>query len=88
MALASFCLWIKVSANPAFRFAKLWKSVEQLQHFDSKAYCFVMCGLGFSDDLTYHWPIAGNYSRHLEDNMNLDVVSSPWAACAHEDWIS
>ena len=38
---------IYVSANPAFRFAKLWKSVEQLQHFDSKAYCFVMCGLGF-----------------------------------------
>ena len=47
--------------------------------------------LRFSGDLTYHWPIAGNCSRHcrhLEDNMNSDVVSSPWAACAHEDWIS
>ena len=57
---------------------------------DSKTYSLLLCHvwLRFSGDLTYHWPIAGNYSRHLEDNMNSDVVSSPWAACAHEDWIS
>ena len=75
MALASFCLWIKVSANPAFRFAKLWKSVEQLQHFDSKAYCFVMCGLGFP----MIWLTIGRLLEITADTWKTTWTRMSWA---------
>ena len=51
------------------------ETVEQLQHFDSKAYCFVMCGLGFP----VIWLTIGRLLEITADTWKTTWTRMSWA---------